>query len=132
NNPALDAGVSSLASQKQMTMSGTSMATPVVAGTVALMLEANPNLTPNLVKALLMYSAQPLAGFNHFEQGAGEVNIEGAVKLATLVRADLSWQTPLGEPLLCPDCAAPTPQTTIAGQTFAWSQGLILDQTYVT
>ena len=33
------------------------MATPFVSGTVALMLQANPNLTPNLVKAIIEYTA---------------------------------------------------------------------------
>ena len=47
-----------------MYLSGTSMATPVVTGAVALMLQANPKLTPNMVKMILMYTAQPLAGFN--------------------------------------------------------------------
>ncbi len=76
------------------------MATPVAAGTAALMLQANPSLTPNLVKALLMYTAQPLAGFNMLEQGAGQINIAGAVQLAQSVRTDLSASTTVGSPLL--------------------------------
>ena len=65
-----------------LTMSGTSMSTPVVAGTVALMLEANPNLTPNLVKAILQYTAQVYTGYNYLTQGAGFLNTLGAVRLS--------------------------------------------------
>ena len=36
----------------------------VVSGAVALMLEANNGLTPGLVKAILQYTAQPIAGAN--------------------------------------------------------------------
>src|SRR4030095_13713313 len=78
-HPELDAGRSTVDNRKTMYLNGSSMATPVAAGTAALMLQVNPTLTPSLLKALLMYSAQPLAGFNMLEQGAGEINIEGAV-----------------------------------------------------
>ena len=50
-------------------LSGTSMAAPVVSGTVALMLQANPALTPNLVKAILQYTAEHNAGYNDAHAG---------------------------------------------------------------
>jgi len=66
-----------------LSQSGTSMAAPVVAGTVALMLQANPALTPNAVKAILQYTAQRYDGYDALSQGAGFVNAEGAVALAS-------------------------------------------------
>jgi hypothetical protein len=65
-----------------LTLSGTSMAAPAVSGTVALMLQANPNLTPNLVKAILQYTAQEYPGYDSLRQGAGFLNALGAVRLA--------------------------------------------------
>jgi serine protease AprX len=67
-----------------MALAGTSMAAPVVAGTVALMLEANPALTPNAVKAILQYTAQRYPAYTGLVQGAGFVNARGAVHLAEL------------------------------------------------
>jgi serine protease AprX len=129
-HPELDAGVSSDPTRAMMRLSGTSMATPVVAGAAALLLQANPRLTPNLVKAILMYTAQPLAGYNSFEQGMGEVNIEGAVRLAQLVRTDLLNSNQFGAPLL--NGPAPATYTTIGGSTFTWSRGLLFGYTYGT
>jgi len=65
-----------------LVLSGTSQAAPVVAGTVALMLQANPTLTPNAVKAILQYTAQQYDGYDALTQGAGFVNARGAVDLA--------------------------------------------------
>ena len=137
NHPELDAHVSGDKTRNMMVMNGTSMATPLVAGAAALLLRHNPRLTPNLVKAILMYTAQPLAGYNAFEQGAGQLNVEGAVRLAKLVRTDLPqyWNPsvlnvsmPLGTALLKSGATAPTPSTTIAGYAFNWSRGIVLDQ----
>jgi hypothetical protein len=53
-----------------------------VAGTVALMLQANPSLTPNAVKAILQYTAEMYDGHSYLAQGAGFLNARGAVALA--------------------------------------------------
>ena len=71
-----------LGSKPYLALSGTSMAAPVVSGTVALMLQANPNLTPNLIKAILQYTAQEYPGYSALRQGAGFLNTLGAVRLA--------------------------------------------------
>ncbi|MGM7700453.1 S8 family serine peptidase [Pseudalkalibacillus sp. Hm43] len=63
-------------------MSGTSMATPHVAGIVALMLEANPNLTPDEIKTILQDTATNMPGYEPWEVGAGYVNAYNAVDTA--------------------------------------------------
>jgi hypothetical protein len=63
------------------------MAAPVVTGTVALMLQANPALTPNAVKAILQYTAQVYSGHDYLTQGAGFLNARGAVELAAHLAA---------------------------------------------
>lgn len=65
-----------------LSLSGTSMAAPVVTGTVALMLQANPSLTPNAVKAILEYTAEAHTENDPLTQGAGYLNAKGAVELA--------------------------------------------------
>ncbi len=63
-------------------MSGTSMATPHVAGIVALMLETNPRLTPAEVKQILQQTATNIPGREPWEAGAGYVNAYAAVDRA--------------------------------------------------
>ena len=77
--------------QPYLSLSGTSMASPVVAGTVALMLQANPNLTPNLVKAILQYTAQT-RHYDALTQGAGFLNAKGAVELARYFKSPQAGQ----------------------------------------
>ncbi|HUR34912.1 MAG TPA: S8 family peptidase [Vicinamibacterales bacterium] len=65
-----------------LSLSGTSMAAPQVSGAVALMLQANPRLTPNLVKAILQYTARADSSYGALQQGAGFLDVGGAVRLS--------------------------------------------------
>lgn len=60
-------------------MSGTSMATPHVAGIVALLLEAKPTLTPDEIKQVLQDTATNMPGYETWEAGAGYVNAYAAL-----------------------------------------------------
>lgn len=63
--------------------SGTSFASPIVAGVVALMTSANPNLTPDEIQNILFSTAEDrgLAGYDK-EYGWGRVNAFAAVQAA--------------------------------------------------
>jgi uncharacterized repeat protein (TIGR01451 family) len=61
------------------TANGTSMATPHVAGVAALLLQANPNLTPDELESMLKETAQPLGGqVPNNDTGWGLVNAYAA------------------------------------------------------
>ena len=83
-------GGSQVFGQTLMSLSGTSIAAPTVAGTVALMLQANPGLTPPLIKAILQFTAQVMNNANPLQQGAGLLNADGAVAVAKALRTDIA------------------------------------------
>jgi serine protease AprX len=61
------------------TGSGTSFSAPQVAGTIALMLEANPKLTPAQIKDILQRTATPMPAYYGYEVGAGMLNSHAAL-----------------------------------------------------
>jgi hypothetical protein len=76
------------------TVTGSSAASPHAAGTVALMLSANPNLVVSQIKTMLNYSCNRVGGYCynwtpshpegpwHQEMGYGRINAYNAVQLA--------------------------------------------------
>jgi len=72
-------------SNQYFRMSGTSMASAVVAGAVALLLQEEPTLTPDQVKYRLMATARPIPGNG---AGAGALNIYAAVRASTAASAN--------------------------------------------
>jgi len=64
--------------------SGTSFAAPQVAGTIALMQQANPKLTPDQIKQILQQTATPMLAYSRYEVGAGSLNTYAAVRKAVL------------------------------------------------
>ncbi len=61
------------------TLSGTSMATPHVAGAAAIVTQQHPGFSPRDRKTLLMGAARPTAGVDVFGQGAGRVDVARAI-----------------------------------------------------
>lgn len=86
-------------------LSGTSMASPHIAGAAALLLQAKPGTLPDKVKTLLINSADPAlqtgsAGLdNVHRQGGGLLDIDDAILAKTLVKPN---RIALGESLATP------------------------------
>jgi serine protease AprX len=69
-------------SQHYKYVDGTSFASPIVASIAACMLEANPSLTPQLVKRILIDTAERVPGIAVERQGWGVVAPRKAVEVA--------------------------------------------------
>lgn len=85
--------------REYITISGTSMATPILAGIVANLVQANPGLTPEKMKEILMGTATPMANLGKWDQGAGVIEPPKALEKAL----EALPPTPPPEP-------APTPE----------------------
>lgn len=73
----------SIGRQLYSSQSGTSMATPVVAGCIALMLEKNPSLTNKEIKRRIFETAVDL-GYDKNHQGWGMIHPEGLIAEAVI------------------------------------------------
>lgn len=83
------------------TSSGTSFAAPHVAGTIALMLDANPDLAPDQSKEILQQTATPMLGYSRYEVGAGYLNSYAAVQVAALARPFGRFRQSIGRGITC-------------------------------
>ncbi len=134
----LDPKASTQSSPDYMPLSGTSMATGVASGAVALLLNANPALTPDQVKALMMETANKavlpqtssvtdagntyVAHNDVFTVGAGYLDIGAAVRIAKSTAFPLgSAMSPIA--LYDPnsgDVGLVTDSTALWGRTALW------------
>src|SRR5438309_728038 len=128
-------------SPSYMRLSGTSMATPVVSGAAVLLLQQNPNLTPDQVKARLMKTASktfpasssatdPTTGITYtnyydiFTIGAGYLDIAAALSSNDL--ADASTVSPTA-------VYDPTTQSVylVTGTSVVWGTDAVWDTSVV-
>ncbi len=72
--------ISAQTADGESTLSGTSMATPLVSGSAALLLEQYPNADVGEIEQHLAHGATPINGSGYHEVGAGMVNVEQALE----------------------------------------------------
>jgi serine protease AprX len=131
-------------------LNGTSMATPVVAGAVALMLQKTPTLTPDQVKARLMKTAyktfpksssatDPVTGQTYYSQydiftiGAGYLDIENAMQSTDLAPATVgSAMSPTATVNASGNVYLVAPAPEIWGSSVLWGTSVVWGTTVVT
>ncbi len=113
------------------TASGTSFSAPQVAGTIALMLEANPHLTPAQIRDILQRTATPLPQYYAHEVGAGMLNTHAAVLEAAFPQRRMGmWRAALnrGQVRFVNDLPQTFSGTIAAGLNTATSANLAIPQ----
>jgi subtilisin family serine protease len=131
--------------QQLFTMSGTSQAAAVTTGVVALLLQDDPTLTPNMVKCRLLASTRPAItstgklAYSVFQQGAGLINALAAVNSSATdcanrgldINADLAGTAHFGGPAnmdrngnyYVMDMAGSTWGAPLGADGYTWSRG---------
>lgn len=74
---------------KYISFSGTSMATPMVTGLCALLLQANPNLTHDQIKSIILSTADQVPELDKYAQGKGRIDpVEALDKALATSKSD--------------------------------------------
>jgi serine protease AprX len=111
--------------QEYFTLSGTSMASPAVAGAAALLLRENQALPVNALKIALQFTSRILPLTDVLTQGAGALNIPGALTLADAINPHV----PHGRTWLTKRLTAANRDA--AGNTVRWGRRIIYGDRFV-
>ncbi|MEU1878102.1 S8 family serine peptidase [Streptosporangium sp. NPDC020072] len=71
--------------------SGTSMASPHVAGAAAILAQRHPDWTGQRLKAALVGSARPTSGATPYQQGTGRVDVVRALRQQVTAQSEGTW-----------------------------------------
>lgn len=118
-------GIYDVGQASYLLLSGTSMASPRVAGTAALMLTVNPGLSANTVKMALQYTARVLPKVDVLTQGAGALNSNGAVTMAQSINP----RPPHGENWLT--AVLPVSNLDDNGKRIVWGRNIVWGDRYM-
>jgi len=106
-------------------LSGTSMASPAVAGAAALLLKENKQLQVNALKVTLQFTSRILPQTDVLTQGAGAMNVTGALTLADAINPNVPRGTNWIRHRLT------SANRDASGQTVTWGRRIIYGDRFV-